>query len=236
MAKKGCIPWNKGIPRTEKEKKSISESLPDRSGKNNSFFGKKHTEKTKQKMREKRLGGKSWNKGLTKESDERVERGASKIRGVPKSEEHTRKMKDNMPDMSGERNGMFGRNHSPKSKQQMRKRHVFHIKRFHYNSQLEGEICFRSSWELKFAKWLDSKNIPWLYEIQTFNLGDMSYTPDFYLPTSNLFVEVKGYMSSRNKEQINKFLDNYPEETLQILYKEDLIKLGINLDKIENES
>jgi len=99
----------------------------------------------------------------------------------------------------------------------------------YYESQLQGKIWLRSSYELKFAEWLDKNEIPWLYEIQTFDLGNTTYTPDFYLPTCNMFIEIKGYMKKEAQEKINKFLDNYNEETLKILYKEDLIKLGIKL-------
>jgi len=97
----------------------------------------------------------------------------------------------------------------------------------YYDSPLQGKIWLRSSYELKFAEWLDKNNIDWLYEIQTFNLGNTTYTPDFYLPTCNMFIEIKGHMLEKAEEKINKFLDNYNEETLKILYKEDLVKLGV---------
>jgi len=99
----------------------------------------------------------------------------------------------------------------------------------YYDSSLQGKIWLRSSYELKFAEWLDRNNILWLYEIQTFDLGNTTYTPDFYLPTCNMFIEVKGYMKKESQDKINKFLDNYNEETLKILYKKDLVKLGIKL-------
>jgi group I intron endonuclease len=44
------------------------------SGKNNLFYGKKHTEDSKNKMR-----NHSWNKGLTKETDKRVARNGKNI-------------------------------------------------------------------------------------------------------------------------------------------------------------
>ncbi len=103
-------------------------------------------------------------------------------------------------------------------------------KRCYYNSLLQGEICFRSTYELKFAHYLNKNNIPWLYEIETFDLDNTTYTPDFYLPTCDLFIEIKGYMRPEAQEKINKFLDIYHEETLLILRKEDLIKLGININ------
>lgn len=65
-AKKGQVPWNKGKTGvySEETKRKMRENLPDRSGKNNSMFGrtgesapmfgKHHSEETKQKNREAR--------------------------------------------------------------------------------------------------------------------------------------------------------------------------------------
>ena len=45
----------------------------------------------------------------------------------------------------------------------------------------------RSTWEVKYAKYLDKNNIKWYYEIRKFHLGNTSYTPDFYLEESGFF-------------------------------------------------
>jgi len=74
----GCTPWNKGVPRTEEEKKNISNSLRGKTK------GIKKSEKTKRKMSENHadvsgdknpmfgkcgelspvFGKPSWNKGI----------------------------------------------------------------------------------------------------------------------------------------------------------------------------
>ena len=62
-----------------KEKASIRrEQLYLQVGDKNPFYGRKHTEEAKQKNRKIHFGCKSWNKGLTKETDERVRWGAEK--------------------------------------------------------------------------------------------------------------------------------------------------------------
>jgi group I intron endonuclease len=54
-ARKGKIPWNKGIPQTEEMKNRISNSLKGRyCGEKNPFYGKKHSEETKLKMKKNR--------------------------------------------------------------------------------------------------------------------------------------------------------------------------------------
>jgi hypothetical protein len=61
--KKGCIPWNKGIPHSLETRQKISTSNKGKkawnrglkglqSGDRNPFYGRKHTEETKEKMRE----------------------------------------------------------------------------------------------------------------------------------------------------------------------------------------
>ncbi|KAG2388714.1 hypothetical protein C9374_000153 [Naegleria lovaniensis] len=52
--------------------------------------------------------------------------------------------------------------------------------------------CFRSKLEAKWAKFFESCSIPFFYEPYTFKLRDGSeYTPDFYLPLQNFWIEIK---------------------------------------------
>lgn len=56
------------------------------------------------------------------------------------------------------------------------------------------DTLFRSYWESDFAKLLDAKSIPWEYEKHTFELDKdkrYRYTPDFYIPIINKFIEIK---------------------------------------------
>jgi len=87
-------------------------------------------------------------------------------------------------------------------------------------------INMRSSWEIKYAKYLDRNNINWQYESKTFDLGNTTYTPDFKL-SDNVYVEIKGYMSEEIYLKIKNFLKQYPNIKLQILMQKDLKKLGI---------
>jgi len=52
---------------------------------------------------------------------------------------------------------------------------------------------FRSRIEARWAVWFNTLHIPYRYEPEGFDLGDgVYYLPDFYLPTLELWVEVKG--------------------------------------------
>jgi len=83
-------------------------------------------------------------------------------------------------------------------------------------------ILMRSSYEIIYAKYLDKNEIKWKYEPKTFDLGKTTYTPDFYLPESDTYVEVKGYWLEDAKKKFKKFKDMYKEKIIVI--NEEIIK------------
>ncbi len=115
------------------------------------------------------------------------------------------------------KNGMYGRPPSPLANRGIRT---------WYMSPLQGQVCFRSSYELAYAKYLDSIHELWMYEMETFELGQMTYTPDFFLPRRELFIEIKGYMTKDAQTKINQFKEQYPWD-LEILFGKDLKLLKI---------
>ena len=97
---------------------------------------------------------------------------------------------------------------------------LLHSKKIKYKG-----IWMRSGWEVKYAKWLDKQNIKWLYEPKTFDLGETTYTPDFYLPKKDLYIEIKGYLRNNSKNKMRLFYKKF--KNLLILNKEKLIKLEV---------
>jgi len=87
-------------------------------------------------------------------------------------------------------------------------------------------IRMRSSYEIAYAKWCDKNNIKWLYESKTFDLGDTTYTPDFYLPKTDEYIEVKGYWRKDAIEKFTIFKITYPEIDIKIKDKDDLLMIG----------
>lgn len=76
---------------------------------------------------------------------------------------------------------------------------------------------FRSSWEANIARYYNFMGIKWEYEPKTFvfenvTRGSVSYTPDFYLPETDQWIEVKGWMDSKSKTKLKRFARQYPEE------------------------
>ncbi len=204
----------KGKKHTEEFKQNLRES---NSGENNPFYGKHHTEESKQKQRENHSN--MWGENNLFYGKHHTEETLEKLR-EPKSEEHKQKMRENAPNRSGKKNPMYG-------KKAARLSGIG--KGNYYDSPLQGKVWLRSSYEIAYAKYLDEYKILWMYEMETFELSnEMTYTPDFFLPQFEKFIEIKGYMKPESQIKINKFLEEYPWD-LEILYKEDLIKLGINI-------
>jgi hypothetical protein len=99
---------------------------------------------------------------------------------------------------------------------------IRHGKGTYYNN-----IWMRSSYEIKFAKWLDEHFVPWKYESKTFDLGNTTYTPDFYLPEINLYIEIKGWWRDDAKKKFDLFLQKYPTNKIKVFNKEKLQSIGV---------
>jgi len=89
------------------------------------------------------------------------------------------------------------------------------------------DVNFRSSWEAKFAKYLDKENIKWFYEYTTFYGENYSYTPDFYLSETNEYVEIKGWWREKSLEKVQKFIIDFPNVILSVRGKDTLKRLGV---------
>lgn len=98
-----------------------------------------------------------------------------------------------------------------------------------YYSQLMGfSVWLRSSYERRFAEWLDTHQIRWLYEHKAFDLlvanRQTVYVPDFYLPEKDLYVEVKGFFYPDARAKWEAFVVQCQIPKLLIM-KEQLIQL-----------
>ena len=84
---------------------------------------------------------------------------------------------------------------------------------------------FRSSWEANAARILNLQKRNWLYETKTFwfeniKRGCRSYTPDFYLPNENIFIEVKGWWDQKSKTKMKRMKKYYPNIVIEIWDKD----------------
>ena len=69
--------------------------------------------------------------------------------------------------------------------------------------------------EAKFAQFLTTNKHQWQYHSRSFSFGSPPelYTPDFYVPTQNMFYEVLGSRQAlhQNHKKIARFLHAFPK-------------------------
>lgn len=80
-----------------------------------------------------------------------------------------------------------------------------------------NNVFFRSAWEANIARYYNFIGVKWEFEPKTFifhniTRGSVSYTPDFYLPEEDKWVEVKGWMDGKSKTKLKRFKQQYPDE------------------------
>jgi predicted nuclease of restriction endonuclease-like RecB superfamily len=90
-----------------------------------------------------------------------------------------------------------------------------------------GGVWMKSGWEEAFAKWCDKNKIKWEYELKTFDLGKTTYTPDFYVPIYDAYIEIKGWWRTDAKIKFDLFKQIYPDTEIVVLSKKELVKLGV---------
>jgi len=88
-------------------------------------------------------------------------------------------------------------------------------------------IAMRSSYEIKFAYFLDLSGIKWLYESKAFDLKHSTYIPDFYIPEWDCYIEIKGWWRKDAKEKFRLFKKQYLKTNIVIINKNKLEKLGV---------
>lgn len=188
------IPWNKGLTK-ETDKRIISPpSWCKGLTKNTDSRIKKIGETYSKRVKSGEI--KPWQTGLSKETDERLLKVSKQI-----SKTINQKVSD------GDWHYSFSKTRSYKYK----------------------GVSLHGSWELAYAKWLDDNEIRW--ERPTLKTTSFSYTfegktkryiPDFYLPDDDLYIEIKGYETEKDRAKWNAF-----PHKLKVIKGEELVSLGI---------
>jgi len=124
----------------------------------------------------------------------------------------------------GPKNGMYG----VRGKDHPQYGKIHHSRGSWYLNPWNGErIWLRSSWEIRVANYLFEHGTQWEYEPKTFEMGEMTYTPDFYLLDLDEYIEVKGWMSPKAMRKVDTFRRWYPNIKLDIWDSKRMISLGI---------
>jgi len=95
---------------------------------------------------------------------------------------------------------------------------------------------FANPAELECAKVLDYYGVPWQYEPRTFVLEEdengrvlEAFTPDFYLPEQDLYLEItvmKQALVTRKNRKLRKVRERYPGVNVKLFYRRDIERLA----------
>ena len=225
--------------------------------------GVKHTLESRNKMSKARVGKPS---NISEEARERfrqicVERNKTEamreahrkaVTGRKSSEETKKKISLNHANICGKNNPFFGKHHTTQSKEKISKKLKGKMSgknnpsygkpmrqslRFSFTDKNGKSILFRSSYEIRYAEYLNANNLLWEYEPKFFPVRflknnvviDGAYTPDFYLKDSDEYVEIKGFWRGHGKHKYEAFCEQYPEIKIKVLMKGDLKNMGIHV-------
>lgn len=79
--------------------------------------------------------------------------------------------------------------------------------RFPYEGKM-GNFLMRSRWEVAVAYELDKRGWAFEFEPGPYEAAGLSYTPDFYVPSEDLYIEVKGLVRENFEEKWAAFSEN----------------------------
>jgi hypothetical protein len=96
-------------------------------------------------------------------------------------------------------------------------------------------VAFAHASERQFAKLLDFYQIEWRYEPTSFDLewdrdGNVvqRFTPDFYLPAYDLYIEITTLnqkLVTRKNRKVRRLRELYPDIQCKIFYQRDYLSL-----------
>ncbi|HLJ54835.1 MAG TPA: hypothetical protein VKT77_07315 [Chthonomonadaceae bacterium] len=102
-------------------------------------------------------------------------------------------------------------------------------------------VHFAHDSEAEIARLLDFYGVSWQYEPRSFPLEwggngqpTQSFTPDFYLPDYDLYLEVttvRPSLINRKNRKIRKLRENYPDINIKLLTLRDVEALFLKYDR-----
>jgi hypothetical protein len=96
-------------------------------------------------------------------------------------------------------------------------------------------VRFAHASERQFARLLDFYQIDWEYEPRSFDLemdkdgnAVQRFTPDFYLPQYDLYIEITTLsqkLVTKKNRKVRRLRELYPDVTCKIFYQRDYLSL-----------
>ena len=114
---------------------------------------------------------------------------------------------------------------------------------------IDGEVLphegvrFAHNSERQFAKLLDFYGIAWDYEPRTFTLETdrdgnpvQAFTPDFYLPAYDLFIEITTLnqkLVTKKNRKARRLQELFPDVSIKVFYQRDYLGLLLRQDALK---
>ena len=96
-------------------------------------------------------------------------------------------------------------------------------------------VAFAHASERQFARLLDFYQIDWLYEPTSFDLeldpqgnAVQRFTPDFYLPAYDLYIEITTLnqkLVTKKNRKVRRLRELYPDVRCKVFYQRDYLSL-----------
>jgi hypothetical protein len=163
-------------------------------------------------------GGGGWSKDLTKNDHPAILKMSKSLESVSK--------------------GKVGIPHTEETKKKMSLKRINFLEenpdsniKWYLVNNGERDIKVQGMWEKNVADWLNKLKIKWDRHRISYE-GHRTYTPDFWIPDYNFYIEVKGWLSNRDIDKMR----NVIKETgikIKILSKKEYLKLeNLKIDDI----
>jgi len=155
-------------------------------------------------------GKRGWSKGLTKDTDKRVEKNR---------EIYVNNIKNGKTKPS-----FLGKHHSEETKNKLSLAQIKylentpHVKWYIVNNG-KRDIKVQGKWEKNVAEWLNEKHIKW-DRITLKYSKTHRYTPDFYLVDLNEYLEVKGWLREIDKIKMRSVIFEHKIK-IKIIYQKE---------------
>lgn len=95
-----------------------------------------------------------------------------------------------------------------------------------YNVWQNKNVWLLSSLEISFYKKLEETSTKWIKPSYILYITDDGkqhrYFPDFYLPDTNEYIEVKGYYWPSDKIKMNLVISQNPELNIRVIFDKDI--------------
>ena len=158
------------------------------------------------------IGTPAWNTGLTKETDLRVKKYSDA--------------------QIGKAGSFTGKTHSVETKEKISKKLSVNNKGGRCKWYIVAGQSVQGTWEqnaaLKFEelgiKWTKLKTNQHTFEYEM-NGKTRCYTPDFYLPEQDVYLELKGRWWGDDKEKMSLVLEKYKDKKIVVIEKDNYEKL-----------